>query len=761
MSESNQSMSQSSTTTDETNSKSTKVTYKPKTKNDGGRRRRNDDARKTTFTGDTPEMLGHVFQVHSEQRNRGQFQDTLDQLKIYASTNYKKEVKHMQKLFTELQTPQINKPKPPKVTKKRTTRVGVTTRGQRQSTDTTTTPVEDDGSDDNIEAAIYAEEVKTYVKEKRNLEAALASLFNITWGQCSRLMKHRITASEDYDQKEEDCDVAWLLREIRQVSNEMGTNVSVYYAQHEAIKRFYAYYQGEEDSIATHLKNFKTLIAVVEHYGGDIFYDESLIKHEKDNDKSNDVIYRSDKEYKQLVRDRKMAMAFLLSANKKIYGTLLDKLSDSYSFNFDAYPKNLNSAYELLVKHAGNHRFSQKSKQKKNETKRTNSNKSTPRHDDDNALTFAQSHELVAGNNGKIIAQIKCFRCNRYGHYADQCPIIEENEQHHNTHEDSNNSDGEVENEVVQHMQETELSSESDDDSIIVSFIHAMNSSVTSEETKREEKPSTEILLDTGSTCSVFNNRKMLINVRKAKRKLVANTNGGPHVCDMEGELPGFFKVWFNPQSMINILSFADVRKRFRITIDTEKESTFLVHIGRGRPLRFNEVDSGLYLFDKSNYIKNQKASGYSFLTLAASTEGQFTKEEVNRAKKAVALHRSLGFPGYQEFFRLLQKRYVIDCPITVDDAKLALHIYGPSSAMKKGKTTSKRSSPVMIENQVDLPLSIKERHKNITLGLDFMYVNGIMFLHSISRKFKFRTVDVGNMKLFQYHIDKLRWIDR
>ena len=128
---------------------------------------------------------------------------------------------------------------------------------------------------------------------------------------------------------------------------------------------------------------------------------------------------------------------------------------------------------------------------------------------------------------------------------------------------------------------------------------------------------------------------------------------------------------------------------------------------------------------------------------MAESTKGQFTNKEVDHAKKAVTLHRSLGFPCYQEFFRLLQRRYIIDCPVTVDDAKLALHIYGPSSAMKKEKTTSKKSSCITTEEQVKLPLSIKERHKNITLGLDFMYVNGIMFLHSISRKFKFQTVEV------------------
>ena len=84
-------------------------------------------------------MIGHVFQVHSEQRKRGQFQDTLDQLKICASTNYKKEIKHMRKLFMEIEAPQISKPKPQKVTKRKPTRVGVATRVQQQSTDSIAT----------------------------------------------------------------------------------------------------------------------------------------------------------------------------------------------------------------------------------------------------------------------------------------------------------------------------------------------------------------------------------------------------------------------------------------------------------------------------------------------------------------------------------------------------------------------------------------------------------------------------------------------
>ena len=61
----------------------------------------------------------------------------------------------------------------------------------------------------------------------------------------------------------------------------------------------------------------------------------------------------------------------------------------------------------------------------------------------------------------------------------------------------------------------------------------------------------------------------MFINIRKDKRMYVADTNKEPHISNMEGKLPGFFTVWSNPKSMINILSFADVRKGFIVNIGT------------------------------------------------------------------------------------------------------------------------------------------------------------------------------------------------
>ena len=59
-------------------------------------------------------MLGHVFQVNGEQRTRGQFKDTLDMLRIYASENFPKDVKKMESLFgTDITTPVIEEGKEP------------------------------------------------------------------------------------------------------------------------------------------------------------------------------------------------------------------------------------------------------------------------------------------------------------------------------------------------------------------------------------------------------------------------------------------------------------------------------------------------------------------------------------------------------------------------------------------------------------------------------------------------------------------------
>ena len=58
-------------------------------------------------------MNGHVFQTAAEQSKRGQFQRTLEELQVYSSVTFKREMDLLEVLFEDLETPTPTKPVKP------------------------------------------------------------------------------------------------------------------------------------------------------------------------------------------------------------------------------------------------------------------------------------------------------------------------------------------------------------------------------------------------------------------------------------------------------------------------------------------------------------------------------------------------------------------------------------------------------------------------------------------------------------------------
>ena len=167
----------------------------------------------------------------------------------------------------------------------------------------------------------------------------------------------------------------------------------------------------------------------------------------------------------------------------------------------------------------------------------------------------------------------------------------------------------------------------------------------------------------------------MLLNIRKSEKTMRAYSNGGHQDTNQVGDFPGMFTVWYNRDSMLNILSFRDVRENFRIAMDTDKENSIEVHLPGGKSVNFMEVESGLYLL-RNNKDTKDKISAYSFLTLVQANKSQFTSRELKRADVARKFRKHLGYPGYKRYSKLLESNYFRYCPLTVDDAKRALYIY-------------------------------------------------------------------------------------
>ena len=83
----------------------------------------------------------------------------------------------------------------------------------------------------------------------------------------------------------------------------------------------------------------------------------------------------------------------------------------------------------------------------------------------------------------------------------------------------------------------------------------------------------------------------------------------------------------------------------------------------------------------------------------------------------------------------------ILNCPVTVEDFIRADKIYGRDIHSLKGKTT--RTQPNrLVTDYVEIPPSVLEKNKHMTLSIDIMYVNIIPFVTTISRNIKFTTAE-------------------
>ena len=233
------------------------------------------------------------------------------------------------------------------------------------------------------------------------------------------------------------------------------------------------------------------------------------------------------------------------------------------------------------------------------------------------------------------------------------------------------------------------------------------------------------MLLDSDSTVSIFRNPDLLTNIHEVDEPLYLKTNGGGYqVSNKMGTVENIGEVWYNPESMANILALAQVCRVRRVTLDTADQPAFHVHKADGTGSTvFAEHESGLYLHDASVAATNATSSSivaYSHLQTVAENKKAFTRRQIESADEARKLYRMMGRPGLNRFLEALKSNHIINCPITVDDAKRAECIYGKDVAFLKGKTTASPAKDHLADFQaVALPPGLLSVHPKVTLCFD------------------------------------------
>ena len=249
------------------------------------------------------------------------------------------------------------------------------------------------------------------------------------------------------------------------------------------------------------------------------------------------------------------------------------------------------------------------------------------------------TNNIIAGTDGRIHENVKCYGCNNYGHYQSHCPQTIDTRQSAQPH-------------------------------LTMGF-----SFMQSTTKKQQMVPHTWVLLDNQSTVDVFCNSQLLINIWKAATSLDIHCNSGSTTTDMEGDLPGYGTVWYHPSGIANILSLGRVWKQYHITFDSEVGNRFLVTKPDGTTFEFKESPTGLYYIDAETQVQQQ---AQVHVNTMADNKSSYSNTDYLCALAARKLQIKIGNPTTREFIKIASRNLLPNCPITRDDIQAAEDIFRP-----------------------------------------------------------------------------------
>jgi len=578
---------------------------------------------------------------------------------------------------------------------------------------------------------------RDYKKNKR-------TAYGMIWKQCSVRMQTCLKADPDFKSKIEE-DPIVLLEAIKKYSVNYQENRNEIDALHDAYRNALLIKQRDDESLIEYYTRFKHVWEVLTtQQKGDLYF-PSIMEREHSTQKQ-----RLDPDNSKKQGERFRAIAFIKRADKDKYGSLQSALTNRTSLGHDEFPSDLTAAFHVLEQRRWDADWKTKKEAKGKHKKPKDTSKQRNENDEEQVpqeLTFAQM-------------EARCYCCGVKGHKSPNCPrknkipkeewavnkmqnkAVQQYMQNRRTPSSSLSvitEDGSVDNSesddtartpvtkgttMSQRSQEHETSI----DWMGVQLAHEQG--VTFSQAKMEHMREW-LLLDSQSTIDSFCNKDFVKDIRRAKTPMQLATNAGTTTLKWKADANSWGEVWFDENSMTNIFSLANMEDRYRVTYDSAVESAFVVHTEKG-PIKFHRGPEGLY------YLK-MTPKAKQFLETITENKSFCTPREIDAAKKARNLLRSLGNPHVNDLKKIIKMNSIKDCPVTLSDIQVAERIFGPDIAGLKGKVT-RRKPEVVREELVDIPPELKMWNYEVELFIDTFFVCGLPFLSTISAKLFYRT---------------------
>ena len=180
-------------------------------------------------------------------------------------------------------------------------------------------------------------------EREKNMEKTYALIL----GQCSKTIRDRIEAHEQWEPVNTSSNALGLLRLIRQSLYQRATRRHETHALIDAETTLMRFRQSERMSNSDYLEKLRDLVEVYEHLGGEpgtskARVDSLLIDPDLADDDER-------QQAKIKARDEYIAVLLLTKSDPKRYGLLVTDMENAYTRGQDGYPTTVSGAYDMLV----------------------------------------------------------------------------------------------------------------------------------------------------------------------------------------------------------------------------------------------------------------------------------------------------------------------------------------------------------------------------------------------------------------------------
>ena len=131
--------------------------------------------------------------------------------------------------------------------------------------------------------------------------------------------------------------------------------------------------------------------------------------------------------------------------------------------------------------------------------------------------------------------------------------------------------------------------------------------------------------------------------------------------------------------------------------------------------------------------VKNEVA--HAFTNTVENNKTKYSFKAYSDAVHARSLQNIIGRPNTQDYIKYVERNMIPNCPVNKADILRAEDIFGANVGSLQGKSV-RQKSPRIVTTIHELPTEIAQRHGEVTIEADIMYINGIPFVITTSRNY-------------------------